>query len=46
VSTAFLNLVLLPIEAMFWLGFALPIPWLFGIARTTLIPLAWRSLKR
>jgi hypothetical protein len=30
---AVLNLGLLPVEAVFWIGFALPVPWLFGIAR-------------
>ena len=41
---AVLNLVLLPVEAIFWIGFALPVPWLFGIARVVLISLAWPSL--
>ena len=35
---------LLPVEAVFWIGFALPIPSLLGIARVVLIALAWRSL--
>ena len=39
-----LSLVLLPLEAVFWLGFALPFPWLIGVARATLLVLAWRSL--
>lgn len=43
---AVLNLGLLPVEAVFWLGFALPIPWLFGIARATLVALAWQELHR
>src|SRR4029453_19171966 len=30
---AILNLSLLPVEAIFWLGFALPFPWLCGAAR-------------
>jgi hypothetical protein len=38
---AVLNLGLLPLEAVFWIGFALPVPWLFGIARATLVCLAW-----
>jgi hypothetical protein len=42
---AVLSLVLLPVEAVFWVGFALPIPWLLGIARVVLIALAWRSLR-
>jgi hypothetical protein len=41
---AVLSLVLLPLEAVFWLGFALPIPWLFGVARAALLALAWRSM--
>jgi hypothetical protein len=41
---AVLSLLLLPIEALFWYGFALPIPWLFGIARAVLIAAAWTSL--
>jgi len=41
---AVLCLVLLPIEAVFWLGFALPFPWLIGIARTALLALEWKSL--
>ena len=32
---------LLPVEAMFWLGFALPIPWILGAARVTLLLAAW-----
>jgi hypothetical protein len=41
---AVLSLAVLPVEAVFWVGFALPIPWLLGIARVVLIVLAWRSL--
>jgi hypothetical protein len=41
---AVLGLALLPIEAVFWLGFALPFPWLIGIARAALLALAWKSL--
>ena len=41
---AVLSLVLLPVEAVFWVGFALPFPWLIGIARATLLALAWKSL--
>jgi hypothetical protein len=43
-SGAVLNRSLLPIEAIFWLGFALPFPWLFGIARAVLLAASWRSL--
>ncbi|MGH9250289.1 MAG: hypothetical protein ACRD0W_12310 [Acidimicrobiales bacterium] len=41
---AVLSLVLLPLEAVFWVGFALPFPWLIGIARAALLALAWKSL--
>lgn len=30
---AILNLALLPVEAVFWIGFALPLPWLSSAAR-------------
>ena len=43
---AVLNLALLPVEAVFWIGFALPVPWLFGIARVALVCLAWPELSR
>jgi hypothetical protein len=42
---AVLNLGLMPIEAFFWIGFALPVPWLFGIARVALVCLAWPELS-
>jgi hypothetical protein len=42
---AILGLALLPVEAVFWIGFALPIPWLLGLARVVLIALAWKSLR-
>ena len=41
---AVLSLVLLPVEAIFWFGFALPIAWTFGIARAAVLVLAWKSL--
>ena len=41
---AVLSLVLFPVEAIFWLGFALPIPWFLGVARAALLALAWKSL--
>lgn len=43
---AVLSLALLPIEAVFWLGFALPIPWLLAAARVVLLLLGWKSLSR
>jgi hypothetical protein len=36
-----LNLALMPVEAVFWLGFALLIPWLLAAARATLIVASW-----
>ena len=42
---AMLSLALLPVEAVFWLGFALPIPWMFGVARVAFLALAWKSLN-
>ena len=39
---AVVSLALLPIEAVYWLGFALPIPWLLGVARVALVAAAWR----
>lgn len=41
---AILALALLPIEVVFWIGFALPFPWLTGAARAILIAAGWRSL--
>src|SRR5688572_18845919 len=43
---AVLGLALVPIEVFFWLGFALPIPWLLGAARVVLLLLDWKSLSR
>jgi hypothetical protein len=40
-----LALLLLPVEAVFWIGFALPIPWVLGALRAALLVLAWRSLR-
>lgn len=44
-SGAILALALLPFGALFWWGFALPIPPITALARTILILLSWRSLK-
>jgi len=41
---AIVGLALLPLEAVFWIGFALPLPWLIGLARLALVALAWKSL--
>ena len=40
-----LSLALLPIEAAYWLGFALPIPWLLGTTRAALVTSAWKHLE-
>jgi hypothetical protein len=42
---AILALVLLPVGAVFWWGFALPIPPLFAVAWTVLILLGWPALR-
>ena len=44
-SGAWFQFALLPIEAAFWYGFALPIPPLVAIARVILTALAWRNLS-
>ena len=41
---AIVNLAALPVEAVFWLGFALPFPWFTGAARAVLLATAWKSL--
>ena len=41
---AVLSAGLLPVEAVFWVGFALPIPWVLGAARLALLVAAWRRL--
>lgn len=41
---AILALALLPVGAIFWWGFALPIPPLLALVRTVLILLNWQSL--
>jgi hypothetical protein len=42
---AVLNLALIPAEAVFWIGFALPIPWLVAVARVALVAASWSSLS-
>ncbi len=44
VDGAILALALLPVEAAFWWGFALPIPPIFAVARTVLLLGWWRGL--
>jgi hypothetical protein len=45
-SGAILALAVVPFGAIYWWGFALPIPPLFAIARTALIIVGWESLSR
>ena len=45
-SGAILALAVLPFGAIYWWGFALPIPPLFAVARTVLIIAGWQSLSR
>jgi hypothetical protein len=42
---AVLGLVSIPVEAVFWFGFALPIPWILAAVRVALIAAGWRSLR-
>ena len=44
-SGAILAIALLPFGALFWWGFALPVPPLFAVARTILIALSWSTLR-
>lgn len=44
-SGAILALALLPVEAVFWVGFALPIPPVLALARTVLVVLGWGALR-
>ena len=43
-SGGVLALVLLPVEAVFWWGFALPIPPIFALVWTILIFVNWQAL--
>ena len=42
---ALITLALLPIEVMFWAGFAVPFPPLFAIARLGLLAAGWSALR-
>lgn len=42
---AILALVLVPLGAVYWWGFALPIPPIFALARTVLILANWQQLS-
>lgn len=44
-SGAVLALALLPIGAVFWWGFALPIPPIFAVVWTILMLLSWQTLR-
>ena len=44
-SGAVLALALCPVGAIFWWGFALPIPWILASVRTALILWSWRTLS-
>jgi hypothetical protein len=44
-SGAMLALLLLPLGAVFWWGFALPIPPIFALVWTILILLGWQGLE-
>lgn len=44
-SGAVLALALVPVGAIFWWGFALPIPPIVALVRTVLIVLGWQSLR-
>jgi hypothetical protein len=43
---AILTFALIPVEAIFWWGFALPFPPLLAAARVGLAAIAWRRLRR
>lgn len=42
---AVITIALLPIEVVFWVGFAVPIPPLLGVARIALLAVGWSSLR-
>ena len=42
---ALAGVALLPVEAVFWIGFALPIPCLVAAVRVALLAAAWRRLR-
>ena len=43
-SGALLQFGLLPVEAVFWYGFALPIPPILALVRVVLVVMAWPRL--
>ena len=42
---AWLMFALLPVEVVFWIGFALPIPPIIAVVRFALLVLGWASLR-
>jgi len=42
---AHLTLALLPAGAVFWIGFALPIPWVGAVARVAALAIGWSALR-
>jgi len=44
-SGALLALALLPFGAVFWWGFALPIPPILAVIRTVIIVMQWEALS-
>jgi hypothetical protein len=42
---AWMTLALLPIDVVFWVGFAVPFPPLIGIARLGLLAAGWSALR-
>jgi hypothetical protein len=40
-----MTLALLPIDVVFWVGFAVPFPPLIGIARLGLLAAGWSALR-
>lgn len=42
---AVITIALLPIEVLFWAGFAVPIPPLVGVARIALLAAGWSALR-
>lgn len=44
-SGAILSLAILPIEAVFWYGYALPIPVVLAVVRMGFVIAAWTALK-
>ncbi len=42
---AWITLLLLPIEVVFWVGFAVPVPPVIGIVRLGLLAAGWSALR-